>query len=102
MTRKHKIKLKDIILDIYRELYEKSTPSVDFDMLVENAEIDEFGRKIIPYDDYEIEGELLSEIINKYISKNKLKKIDAQIIKCEVYLGVSPKIKDEKYKNYDK
>ena len=58
MARKKK-SLKNIVFDIYRELYANSEPKADFDILVENAEIMSDGRKYIPYNDYEIDGDLM-------------------------------------------
>lgn len=92
MARKKK-SLKNIVFDIYRELYENSEPKADFDILVENAEIMSDGRKYIPYNDYEIDGDLMDEIINKHIIRNRLNKFDKQAIRIEILLGCSPKTK---------
>ena len=96
MARKKK-SLKNIVFDIYRELYENSEPKADFDILVENAEIMSDGRKYIPYNDYEIDGDLMDEIINKHMIRNRLNKFDKQDIRIENLLGCSPntKIKNE-------
>lgn len=93
-----------IMMDIYRELYQNSEPVGDFDKLLANAVIDEDGRKHIPYMDYEISQENLDNIINKHLLENKLigprvrsvgKKYDAQRIKTSIYLGCSPKTKND-------
>ena len=55
MGRRKKKTLKDVVFDIYRELYINSEPSADFDQLVESAEIMEDGRKNIHYENYEID-----------------------------------------------
>ena len=94
--RKTKKKLGEICFDILRELYQNATPQVDFDMLVENAQLDEVGRKIIPFDDYEIEEKVMIDIVKKHIKENKLTKVEGDVIKCNVYLGPSPKTKIEK------
>ncbi len=95
----------DIILDIYRELYENAEPKGDFDELVANATIDQYGRKHIPFMDYEISQYDLDRIIDEHLIKHKLKgprirsvgkKIDASCIRNTVYLGCSPKTKREK------
>ena len=65
MARK-KQSLKNIVFDIYRELYENSEPKADFDFLVENAEIMSDGRKYIPYNDYEIDGDLMDEMVEDF------------------------------------
>jgi hypothetical protein len=95
---KSKKKLGEICFEILRELYQNATPQVDFNVLVQNAQIDEVGRKIIPFDDYEIEEEVMIDIVKKHIKKNKLTKTEGDVVKCNVYLGPSPKIKVENYK----
>lgn len=86
-------KIKDIVWDIYRDLYAHSEPQGDFDMLVDNAPIMDDGRKYIPYDDYEIEQDVMMEIINRHLSLHKLRKIDKQSIRASILLGCSPKTK---------
>ena len=88
-------KLVKIIFDILRELYANSTPQGDFDELVANATIMDDGRKKIPFDDYEIEENLMVSIVNKHINENHLTKREKDIVKFEVYLGPSPKSKNE-------
>ena len=85
--------IPEIVFDIYRELYANSEPKADFDLLVENAEIMSDGRKYIPYNDYEIDGDLMDEIIHKHMIRNRLNKFDKQAIRIEVLLGCSPKTK---------
>ena len=84
--------LKDIILNIYRELYNNSTPKADFDELVSKAKIDEQGRKIIPFMDYEIYEEDYIKIVQKHIPKN-YNKFKKEQIKATIALGCSPKFK---------
>lgn len=90
MGRKSKKALDNIILNIYRDLYRNSTPKADFDELVENATINEEGKKDIHYENYHIDGKLMDDIVEKYLKHYKLCKIDRQIVKVNVYLGCSP------------
>lgn len=92
-------KLFEIAMDIFRELYANSTPKGNFDELVENAPIMEDGKKYIPFDDYEIEEDVMRDIVSSYMKANKLTKYEKDIMRCEIYLGPSPKIK---LKNKDK
>lgn len=92
-------KLLEIIMEIFRELYEHAIPKANFDELVENASITEDGKKYIPFDDYEIDEDVMRNIVNYHIKKNRLTKQDQNVIKFEVYLGPSPKMK---IKNKDK
>lgn len=93
MGRRKKKTLKDIAFDIYRELYLNSFPSADFDFLVESAEIMEDGRKNIHYENYEIDGDLMDEIVERHLKVNKLNQRERQAIKFEIYLGASPMTK---------
>ena len=82
----------DIIMDIYRELYMNATPSADFDKIVENAEVVD-GIKQIPYDEYEIEEEMLEAILRKHLTINKVNGRMKSAIRFEIMLGCSPKTK---------
>ena len=83
--------VRDVMLDIYRELYSKATPSVNFDELVANAEVDESGRKIIPYMDYYLDDDEYTSIVNKYLKRYHRR--DSGFLKAiefEAYLGCGP------------
>lgn len=94
-------KLLEIIMQILKELYENATPKGDFDELVENAQVTKDGRKYIPFDDYEIDEDVMRNIVNYHIKKNRLTKREQDIIKFEVYLGPSPKMKLKNKDNKD-
>jgi hypothetical protein len=95
MTRSKK--LGKAIFECMTRLYLASTPSADFNQLVENAEINEFGEKVINYEDYEIDSKQFEQIVTEVISDFKIKsKYDIEIFKFNIYLGASPKTK-----NYD-
>lgn len=96
MGRRKKKSLRDIVFDIYRELYLNAEPSADFDLLVESAEIMQDGRKNIHYENYEIDGELMDEIVEKHLKENKLNPRERQAVKFEIYLGASPMTKRNK------
>lgn len=83
-------KLKDLLMDTYRELYANSTPSVDFDMLVESAEIGEDGLKHIPYQDYYIDDDKYKEIVKRNMAKMRMSKSEKDDFKMAAYLGCGP------------
>lgn len=92
--RKRKNKtITEIVLDIYRELYLNATPMADFDFLIETAETMSDGRKNIHYENYEIDGVLMDNIIEKHLNNNKLTQRERRAIKIEIYLGASPMTK---------
>ena len=86
-------KIQKIIWDIYKELYANSEPKTDFDELVNSAEKNEKGEKIIPFGNYFIEQELMDEIIEKHLKNKRLTKLAKNAIKVNVYLGASPAFK---------
>jgi hypothetical protein len=86
-------KIYNVILECYRELFKNSTPVGDFDKLVEEAEINEFGQKIIPFMDYEICESKFYQILDETFKKHKIKKFYYSQIKTAIELGCSPKCK---------
>ncbi len=95
MGRRKKKTLKNIVFDIYRELYANATPSADFDELYENAPINDNGQKVINFDNYEINGKIMEEIIQKHCKKNKISKREENMVSVTIYLGASPRTKKE-------
>lgn len=77
----------------YRLLYENSNPSANFDELVENAELNERGQKVIDFDSYEIEEEKFYEIMDGVLKENKIKGYRAQAFRNSILLGCSPRFK---------
>lgn len=86
--------LKDIMFDIYRDMYKNSEPSVDFDVLVELAEVSDDGRKIIPYENYFIEKSMYDKIIEEHILLNGLDENEKKAILINSALGCSPMFKN--------
>ena len=86
-------KLKEAVMECYIRLYKASEPSVDFNDLIKNAKINEQGQKEIPYNDYLIDFDLETEIINGIIKEFKIDKLFANRFKATIYLGCSPKYK---------
>jgi hypothetical protein len=92
-------KIEQSIWDCLVELYASSTPSADFNKLVEEAETNEDGQKVIPFMDYEIEEGKMEEIINKHrdklLKRSTNKKMHEKTFNFNIYLGCSPKTKRE-------
>ena len=80
-----------IIWEIYQKLFLASTPSANFDELVENATINEFGQKEIPFMDYEIDEEQCISIIQDTLKEYKIPKWRRPVFERTIYLGCSPK-----------
>lgn len=87
-------KIEEALKECFRRLYKASTPSADFDELVENAETDENGYKVIDFMAYEIEEEKMEQIISDVIKEYKLKpQYKARTFRTSILLGASPKTK---------
>lgn len=82
------------IMECYTLLYKESTPSANFEELVENANINERGQKVIDFNSYEIDEELYKSIVESVIKKYKFKNYKVQQFKNTIALGCSPKIKN--------
>lgn len=97
MTKEQKI--DDAILNCYRELFANSTPVGDFDKLMEEAEINDRGQKVIPFMDYEIDQDLFNKIVDKYANQKSLKFTShyREAFKRTILLGCSPKFKSYEY-----
>ena len=89
-------KIDKILNEIYVRLYKESTPTADFNELVENAVINEFGQKEIAFMDYEITDEALDSIIKKTMKEYRVPKVYRDKFKYTIYLGCSPKTKNIK------
>jgi len=88
-------KEQKIIWQIYKEMYAVSTPPTDFDNLVNSAERNEIGQKIIPFNDYEISLRDYEDILKKNLKGKRLTKLKQQMIKNTIALGISPRFKKE-------
>jgi len=93
MTKALDKKIEDVMTSIYTELYAVSEPSVSWDYLIESAELNEQGQKIIPYNDYQINQEIYEEIVKRHLKELKVPKWRKEAISRGILLGCSPKFK---------
>lgn len=75
------------------DLYANSTPSADFNQLLESAPLNEQGQKVIDFEAYEIDHNLLTEIVEGYVKKLKMNKYEQSGFYMNTYLGASPRSK---------
>lgn len=80
-----------ILYDYYRRVYKAATPSADFDELVENAKINDRGQKEIDYNAYEIEEEILEQIIKDIFKQYRIPVYRRKAFTFEFHLGCGPK-----------
>lgn len=81
------------INECYRRLFKAATPSADFDKLVDNAVMNDFGYKEIPYMDYELSLSNTKAIMDTIIKEYKITGYMKERFKTIIYLGCSPKFK---------
>ena len=95
-----KKRIENAMLDCYRELFANSTPKGDFDKLMEEASTNEFGQKVIPFMDYEIDEKDFDTILQKYVDDKllKLSKYEKRRFSISIHLGCSPKFKSKSLK----
>ena len=79
--------------ECYRKLYKASTPPADFDELMNNAPIDENGKKVIDFMAHEICEYEFSEIMSDVIKQYKIRPHRQGLFKNTIQLGCSPKFK---------
>lgn len=91
-----KDKDQEILHEMYRRAFAASNPPADFDELLENAELDEYGRKKIPFLDHECSQQKMEEIFDSVIEEYKVPKNKIKAFNFGFWLGCSPKTaKDE-------
>lgn len=88
-------RIENAMMDCYRDLFANSTPKGDFDKLMEEAEINEYGQKVIPFMDYEIDEEDFNKILDKHMTSKdlKLSAYEKRGFSIAITLGCSPKFK---------
>lgn len=91
-----KDKIEQAILECYTELFANAYPYADFNKLMEEAPVNKFGQKEIPFMDYEIEEDIAEKIIADIIKKYKLRNWTKKAFRTTILLGCSPKYKTNK------
>lgn len=82
-----------ILFEMYRRAFAASTPKGDFDEMLKNAEINEFGEKTIPFNDYECKSETMEKIIQDVLKEHKVPKHKHSMFRFSFILGCSPRSK---------
>jgi hypothetical protein len=88
-------------MEIYKRTYAVATPPADFNVLLANATLDEHNRKVIPYNDYELEEDVALQIINDVMKEFKVPKWKRQLFINTYRLGCSPKSKRDDLSDWD-
>jgi len=85
------------IKECYMRLYKESKPSANFQELINNANKNIHGEKIINFRSHEIEKEKFESIVKNIIKEYKIKpKYRAKLFENTICLRCSPKIIDMK------
>ena len=75
-----------ICLDIYRELFKKAEPSVNFDELIKTDVVEETNW----FSNYYLDEVKTAEIIQSHLKLHKCNQLESKKIKATIYLGCSP------------
>ena len=84
-------KANKIITEAYEEIYKKATPKADFNKLVKNAKLDEFGQRDIGFENYTMNALDYEAIISDLKVKYKLTKREIGGINTNLLLGATPR-----------
>lgn len=82
-----------ILNEIYRRAFAASTPQGDWDELLKNATTNDFGQKVIPFMDYELDDETAKKIIEDVMKEYRVPKWQRKSFALTYWLGCSPKTK---------
>lgn len=96
-TRK---KVAELVMDCYRELYRESTPSADFDKLVEEAPLNDRGEKEIDFMAYYLPFDRYTEISDKYKDMISDKSPYKKSFQFEIALGCGPTSAKERWEEH--
>ena len=91
MGRKREDRDQEIVNLLYRRAFAASNPPADFDELLEKAETNQWGQKIIPYMDHECSQEKLQEIFDVTMKEYKVPKERIKAFSFHFWLGCSPR-----------
>lgn len=88
MYLKSKKKLQEIVFEIYRELFKKAQPPLDFDGVLENAKKQQLKQDwfMAHYLDLDVQ----CEIVDGVCKAHKLTQYERNRISSTVHLGCSP------------
>lgn len=97
MKRKKEERDQEILHTLYKRSFAASTPPADFDELLEKAEINKFGQKVIPFMDHECSNEKLQEIFDSTMDEYKVPKDRIKAFSFHFWMGCSPRSSVKKY-----
>lgn len=86
-------KIDEAIKNCYIQIYNNSEPKADFNVLLNEATIDEFGRKVIDFNSYEIDEAIFNDIVNKIIKEYNFVGYKKKQFYNTILLGCSPRFK---------
>lgn len=84
----------ELLHELFRRVYRVSSPPANYDELLENAEVNERGQKVIPFDDYECSIDVMEEVLKQFfIDYNITSEWDKRRFSYSYWLGPTPKTK---------
>jgi hypothetical protein len=86
-------KIEEILYQIYKRVYAVSSPVGDFDKLMEEAELNDEGKKVIPFWNYQIDEKECNQIIEEIFKEYKVKNYYKQRFINTFMVGACPEFK---------
>lgn len=86
-----KNKIDQALLKLYEIAYAEATPSADFHKLMENAEVNEIGQKVINFDEYVLNQERQNQLFEEVSREFRLNKWQKKCLSFNYYLGCCPR-----------
>jgi hypothetical protein len=83
-------KIVSVLHELYRRAYAASTPPAEWDVLLENATLNEWGQKEVPFMDHYCSQEDLDKIIKDVFKEKKVPMGYRERLKTTFLLGASP------------
>lgn len=81
----------EILNELYRRSYAESTPYGNWDEILENSPMNEFGQKDIPFMDYSCPKEIMEGIFDSVMKEYRVPKNRINAFSFHFWLGCSPK-----------
>jgi len=91
MRRKKEEMDQEIMNTLFRKAFAASNPPGDYDEMLEKAELNQFGQKIIPFMDYECSHEKLQEIFDTTMEEYKVPRNKIRAFSFHFWMGCSPR-----------
>ena len=82
---------EDIINELFRRAFAASTPKGDWDEMLDKADVDKEGKKIIPFEDYKCPKNVMNKIFDDVMKEFNVSDVGRKSFKVIFWMGPSPR-----------